>query len=256
MRFLTGTATRADGGVVAIQSSSQRTLLKFPDGTYAVRENYFRAGPCPYLMFGGVQTLTVSIDGHSYPGYQDSTTANYIPFRKSARELPNTCIESVEHVLKCLHANAHQVAPIAENTGAVVSMSIGAHAADIDVDDMNDTAFAAFPHGLDNAVDATGEGFVPGDGMALVYSRNPANRGDKWTVHAVAVLLKSTYVWDRFVVVSEVFAPDDGTPVQMTNDWGLGFYLDAQDFRDAYFQVMKPSHYTLWKLSAAPRPAV
>ena len=97
------------------------------------------------------------------------------------------------------------------------------------------------------------EEFLPGDGMALVYSRNPAARGNKWTVHAVAVLLKSTYVFDRFMVVSEVFAPDDGTPIQMTNGWGLGFYLDVQDFRDAYFQVMKPSHYTLWKLSAAQR---
>ncbi|RZF30404.1 hypothetical protein EVC45_07950 [Paraburkholderia sp. UYCP14C] len=168
--------------------------------------------------------------------------------------LPDTCIECAEHTLKCVHANAHSGARIDDGIGARVLMSIGGTSADIDVDDMNQIAFDAFPpHRINNAVDATREGFEPGDGMALVYSLNPNRRGTQWTVHAVAVLLKSTSVWDRFIVVTEMFAADDGSDVEMKNDWSLSCYLDAQDFEDNFSQIMKPTKYPLWKLSAVPR---
>lgn len=253
MKLLKGSATDSDGARVPVMVSQQRTLLRFADGTFAVRENYYRSVACPYLVFGAAKRFTVSIEGHSHEGFDDSVTANFRPFHKSDLLLPNTCIGSAEHALKCIHANAHSVAPIGDGTGARVSMSIGDRRADIDEEDMNEFGFATFPHGLDNAVDATLEGFEPGDGMALVYSRDPARRGRKWTVHAVAVLLKSTYVWDPFVVVSEVFAPDDGSDERMTDDWALACYSGAQDFKDSYFQVMSPKHYTFWKLRATPR---
>lgn len=253
MRLLAGTATDADGRRFDIAASSQRTLLKFGDGTFAVRDGFYRAANGPYVVFGPDKRLTVSITGHAYPGFDDSTMYDYKTFRKSDLMLPNTCIECAEHVLKCVHANAHSVGILGNGVGARVSMSIGDRSHDVDEDDMNESAFANFPHGLVGARDATLEGIEPGDGMALVYSRNPARRGKKWTVHAAAVLMKSVWVWDRFVVVSEVFAPDDDKDAEMTMDWGLSCYLDAQDFKDAYFQVMPPSHYTLWKLSAARR---
>ncbi|SDR61783.1 hypothetical protein [Paraburkholderia tuberum] len=253
MKFLSGSATDADHVKADVEVSQQRTLLKFADGTFAVRENKYKTIANPYLEFGPQKTFTVSIHGHSYGDVSDSTTANYLLFRNSSLMLPNTCIECAEHTLKCIHANAHSAARIEDNTGARVLMSIGNTSADIDVDDMNNEAFDAFPHGITNAADATLEGFAPGDGMALVYSLNPAQRGNQWTVHAVAVLLKSVYVWDRFIVVTEMFAPDHGSDVEMKNDWSLSCYLDAQDFKDTYSYLMKPAKYTLWKLSAMPR---
>lgn len=89
----------------------------------------------------------------------------------------------------------------------------------------------------------------------FLFSSQPRKAGSEraYEISRSPCVPKSTYVFDRFMVVSEVFAPDDGSPVQMTNDWAPSVYLDAQDFRDAYFQVMKPTHYTLWKLSAARR---
>jgi len=252
MKFLTGKGTIA-GASQAILVSQSRTLLQFSDGSFAVRRGVYLVANCPYLVAGATVTVTVSIDGHSVIGYDDSTTADYDVFTKSTRMLPNTCIESAEHVLKCMHANAHSTALIDNGTMARVSMSAGGSVADIDADDMNETAFGAFPHGLDGIVDATLTGFAPGDGMALVYSLRPDRRGKAWTCHAVAILLKSLSPFGPFVVVSEVFAPDDGSDVQMTQQWGLGFYQHAQDFRDAYAKCMPPSKYTLWKLSAAHR---
>jgi len=253
MKMWKGTATGADGRSVDVQVSNQRTLLKFADGSFAVKDSCYRVGACPYLVFGTAVRMTVAVSNLSAVDSVDSVTADYVPFRKGTQSLPNTCIESAEHVLKGLHVNAHSTACITNGTGARVSMSIGTRTADIDEEDMIDTAFGAFPDSLENVVDASREGFEPGDGMALVYSRKPSGRGKNWTVHAVAVLLKSTSVWDPFIVVSEVFAPDDGSTVQMTTDWDLACFLGAQDFKDSYFSCMPTSKYTLWKLSAATR---
>lgn len=251
MKFLKGTATGNDGKRVDVLVSSQRTLLKYADGSFAVRDGGFRGTGGPYLAFGARVRLAVRIDGHAYDGHDDAIAADYLPFRKSAVSLPNTCIESAEHVLKCLHANAHSVDLIPGDTGAHIWASLGDRSADIDVDDLNEVAYGAFKGKLRSVVDAANEGFDPGEGMALVDSRNPTHKQGGWTVHAVAVLLKSSSIWDRFIVVSEAFA--DGSGLKMTTGWKVAAYESAQDFKDAYFNCMPPSKYTLWKLSATPR---
>jgi hypothetical protein len=257
MPFFSCQVIDADGNKVAAKVSQMSTLLKFDDQTFAVREGHYRAKAGPYLHFGACKRYTVPTIGsiNKDGNFEESLTADFRLFRKNGNlKLPNTCIESAEHVLKCVHANRHSVDCIANDSGARVSMSIGTHGGDIDRDDMGEVAFAAFPHGVNAVADAAREGFEPGDGMALVYSGDPKRRKKgEWTVHAVAILLKSTHLWDPFVVVSEVFAPDDGEDVQMTDDWVLSCYRYPQDFKDRYFECMKPDKYTLWKLSAAVR---
>lgn len=72
-------------------------------------------------------------------------------------------------------------------------------------------------------------------------------------MHAVAVLLKSTWPFDRFVVVGEVFAPDAGRGVRMARGWALSYFADPQDFKIRHAAVMPATRYTLWKLSAQAR---
>jgi hypothetical protein len=254
MRFYKGTATDTLGAKHNVDVSQARTLVKFDDGRFAVRAGYYRRAVCPYLEAGHSMRLTVSVNGHSFGKYDDTITGDFDIFRKAALMLPNTCIESAEHVLKCTRSNAHVMNPIANGVGARVKMSIPGCSYDIDEFEMDEKAFEAFPQGPDLGVDATLGGFEPGEGMALVYSRDPELREEgKWKVHAVAVLLKSSYQFDPFVVVSEVFAPDDGRELQMTLGWKLAFYQGAQDFRDHYQCGMSPTEYSLWKLSSEQR---
>ncbi len=254
MKFYSGTATIGTNAHV-VDISQARSLVKFIDGSFAVRRGAYRSsGPYLDLVHANV-SITVSIDGHSAAGHNDATTADYDIFRKAARMLPNTCIESAEHVLKCVHANAHQTAPIDNGQGAQVSMTIPGLTWDIDQHDMDEQAFAAFPHGMapaDARIDAIRDAFEPGEGLALVYSKDPTRRraGD-WKIHAVAVLLKSTSPFDPFLLVSEVFAPDDGSDIQMTADWNVACYSNPMDFREHYKQCMPAAKYSLWKLSAA-----
>jgi hypothetical protein len=243
---------RSNGRVTKI--SQQRTLVFLDDNTFAVRADRFFAGNCPYIEPRERLQLTVSLDGHSYGSDSDAVTAEYQVFARSNVSLPNTCIESAEHVLKCTHKNAHHTRRIGNNRGPRVTMSCGERAADIDNVDMPEFASETFPRGLETAVDATSAGFQAGEGMALVYSRDPGGRSEgAWTVHAVAVLLNSTYVWDPFLVVSEVMAPDDGRRIGMTADWDLSVYKNAQDFKDSDPRAVPSDTYTLWKLSAADR---
>jgi len=250
MKFYTG---QFDGAAVT-RVSQCKGLVVLDDNRFAVLHGQYAGGASPYLTLESSGNHVVTIDGHAHAALGAAAPAVYDIYRRSAVSLPNTCIESAEHVIKCLHANAHQAGKIANGTGARVSMSVGGTSADIDVADMNETAAGLFRGRIGAAtVDACREAIDPGDGMALVFTSQRERPDDKWTVHAVAVLLKSTWAFDRFMVVSEVFAPDDGRGVRMIRGWSLAYFADPQDFKDSYAGVMPATQYTLWKLSAAAR---
>jgi len=250
MKFYTG---KFDGQTV-LRISQCKGLVVLDRNRFAVLKDHYSGGASPYLALESSGDHVVTLDGHVHAGSAAPAAATYDIYRRTGVSLPNTCIESAEHVIKCLHANAHQTGLIANGTGARVSMSVGTQAADIDVADMNETAAATFRGRISDATpDACSEAIAPGDGMALVFTSQRARPDNLWTVHAVAVLLKSTWPFDRFMVVSEVFAPDDGRGVRMIRGWSLGFYVDPQDFKESYAGVMPSAQYTLWKLSAAAR---
>lgn len=226
------------------------------DGRFAVESGSYNLKPCPYLR-------KISSGRHTVELRTKTNTAVYDIFEKTTKELPNTCIESAEHLIKSMHANHHATAPYENGNGAEVVMSIHtAPVANIDKVSMITWAKKAFPTGpRRGTVDASRDKFESGEGMALVYSSPEERKDAEWTVHAVGVLMNSTKATDRFLVVSEVFAPDleDDPDVDMSSDWHVRFFRDAADFKAHYSSVMPASKYTLWKIATAKesrKPAV
>lgn len=252
-----GTARDSTGVVHHVKISQQHTLIQFK--TYiAVRcGRYVHAGP--YLeQIGTKVSLTVNINGHSLVADQtdSSVTADYDIFKKANLQLPNTCIESAEHAIRGIFSNAHQVEAYDNNDKhpvAKIRASIPGRYFDINRRDALAAVRNIFRHGfdVDAQKDAIHEIFNPGEGMALIWSHGEkARENGDWKLHAVAVLLRSTYVFDPFMAVSEVFAPDIDEAIEMKNDWKLAFYQNAQEFRDNYRGCMPPQNYSLWKIKA------
>jgi len=180
---------------------------------------------------------------------------NYDIFvRSNLVSLPNTCIESAEHVIKTSAVGRPEFGLIEGPHEVGVSMSLPQYVSpflDIDVEDMGDVSLKMFGPGRATRPDATSESFGPGEGIALVHRLGEEKRKDnEWTVHAIAVLLASQgEAKDKFLLVSEVFAPDDGKPLRMNKGWKVAAYNDAADFKKHYSGVMPSSRYALWKLS-------
>ena len=104
-------------GDKVVQVSQAKNLVIFDEATFAIRRGTYSMRPCPYLVLMASETALVTIDGHAFGGNHDGITALYDIYRKKSVALPNTCIESAEHVLKCMRANRHETAPIGNGSG-------------------------------------------------------------------------------------------------------------------------------------------
>ncbi|HTV85460.1 MAG TPA: hypothetical protein VME63_08640 [Dyella sp.] len=265
---------KSDTAELDAETTVNCILIKFADGTFAIQKKKCEIKAGPYILKDGEPEEYTITRARRPP-----VIAMFQKCVKAPVQLPDTCIESAEHVIKCIFANTHEVQCIPNGMGAVVSMSIGQDSSfdidgemDVEVNEDGECKKLKKPVGMDlptvaylkfrlkkltASKDANRENFAPGEGMILVYTKNPKDRPDGWwSVHAVAVLIKSKDREDPFMVVSEVFADrnkKDSDPVEMVNGWNLNYFRNAMDFKESYQRVMPRNSYTLWKLSASKR---
>lgn len=243
--FLTST----HGGLIVLESSPTEGLVKI-----AVRTlGYKVPATCLYLKKEASDVeLSVTVRKRECGGHYD------IYRRNSEATLPSSCIESSEHVIKTTTLGRSSSGLTGNSYPIRVFMGIPGDATtnkDINRKSMNRLTEETFGKGAKRTrADATRSSFEPGEGMALVFRLGEKERGDKyWTVHAVAVLLASSGKADKFLVVSEAFAPvpppdQKEPPLEMVKTWKVACYADAADFKFFYKSQMPDQKYALWKL--------